>query len=240
MDLIAHTEGVVVRVRTRWIVGVIFAVLGASALSHYHLRLAGDVLAALALVPIVVAFRMRLAADDSGVTVVNLLRRVRIPWADIDGFRMGWVGLSTCLDVRLRDGRLLHAWVVTTTGAAAYSRKQSENVLGELRRRLARSKGETPEAANASDLEAALRAAENRDYTPLRNFAGDERVDMIELWERVHALVDEVRIDLEEFKTTSPHAPGPRLFNSRLMQLLMTRRERRLLSAAAREDPQSP
>jgi hypothetical protein len=185
----------------------------------------------------VVAFRMRLAADESGVTVVNLAHRVRIPWADIDGFRMGWVGLSTCLDVRLRNGRRVHAWVVTTTGAAAYSRKQSNDVLIELRRRLARSKGESPEAADARELEDALRAAENRDYAPLRNFASDERVDIVELWERVHALADEGRIDLEEFKSTSPLDDGPRLLNSRVMRRLMSRKDRRL-QPTAHEDPE--
>jgi hypothetical protein len=129
--------------------------------------------------------------------------------------------------------------VVTTTGAAAYSRKQSNDVLVELRRRLARSKGESPEAADARDLEDALRAAENRDYTLLRNFASDERVDIVELWERVHALADEGRIDLAEFKRTSPSDEGPRLLNNRVMRLLMSRKDRRLL-AAAQEDPERP
>jgi hypothetical protein len=44
-----------------------------------------------------------------------------------------------------------------------------------------RSKGESPEPADPRDLEDALRAAGNRDYTPLRTFANDQRVDIVEL-----------------------------------------------------------
>jgi PH (Pleckstrin Homology) domain-containing protein len=148
-------------------------ILGASALVHYHLRPAGLVLAASALVPIGVVHRMRISADASGVTVVNLLRRHRIPWSGISDFRMGRVASSTCLDVWTRDGLQVHSWVVTT----AYPRAKVENILADLRRRLMLANGESQEDLDARAVEDALAAAGKGDYLPASTLVAENRVD---------------------------------------------------------------
>src|SRR5205823_5299544 len=95
----ADTPSMIVHARTRWAVTSMCLLLGASALVLTSLRTPGLVLAALAAVPILVVQRMRISADASGVTVVNLLRARRLEWSEISDFQMGHVALSTCLDV---------------------------------------------------------------------------------------------------------------------------------------------
>jgi hypothetical protein len=99
-----------VHARTRWTATAMFVSLAALALIHVGLRTHGFVLAALAVVPILVVQRMRLSADASGVSVVNLLRAHSVEWSEISDFRLGRVALSTCLDVCKRDGTRVHAW----------------------------------------------------------------------------------------------------------------------------------
>lgn len=154
-----------------------FVILGALALVHYHLRASGLVLAALALVPIGVVHRMRLNADASGVTVVNLLRRRRIPWSEISDFRMGRIALSTCLDVCTRDGIRVHSWVVTTTEAAAYSRTKVDNIVSDLRQRLMLANGESQEDLDARAIEDALAAADRGEYSQASTLVAEDRID---------------------------------------------------------------
>jgi hypothetical protein len=123
---------VVVHARTRWVLTAACAAVAALVLVRQHFAVRGIVVAAALAVPIVVIQRMRLAADEDGVTVVNLLRRRRVPWWEIDDFRLGHVGLSTCLDVCKRDGSRVHAWVVTLTGAAAFEPARVEAIRDEL------------------------------------------------------------------------------------------------------------
>ena len=103
---------VVIRSRSRWLVLGVLVALGVYALVHYDLRAGGDVLTALGLSTILVSFGMRVAADDSGVTIVNLAWPVRIPCGEIDGFQMRSRNYSSyCLEVRTRHRRRISGWV---------------------------------------------------------------------------------------------------------------------------------
>ena len=76
------------RRQTTWLC----AVAGVLALVLSRLQVGGIVLAALAVVPIVVVQRMRITADSSGVTVVNLFWPRTVPWSEIVDFRLGHSG----------------------------------------------------------------------------------------------------------------------------------------------------
>jgi hypothetical protein len=128
----------------RWFVAVMFAVLAAAALLLHGVT--AIVLAVLALVPIVLVRRMRLSADASGVTVVNLLRGRRIPWSEISDFRLGRVARTPCVDVCKWDGSRVHSWVATTTGDTVHQRQVITEITTVLRERL----------DHATDLEAGL------------------------------------------------------------------------------------
>jgi len=143
----------------------------------YQVRASSLVLAALALVPVVAVHRMRLSVDASGVTVVNLLRRRRFPWAEISDFRMGRVALSTCLDVCKRDGTRVHAWVVTITGAVAYPGAKVESILTDLRQRLMLANAESQEDLDARAIKDALAAADRGEYLPASSLVAEKRVD---------------------------------------------------------------
>jgi hypothetical protein len=164
-------------------VTLIFLILGASALVSYGS--AGVVLAVLALIPIVAAHRMRLSADASGVTVVNLLRPRRTPWSEISDFRMGRVALSTCLDVCMRDGSRVHSWVVTTTGRAAYSGVTVNRVISDLRQRLMLANGESPDDLDARAVEDALAAADKGDHAAASALVAENRIGAQEMAERL-------------------------------------------------------
>jgi Bacterial PH domain len=199
---------VVIRLRSRWLVLGVFAGLGVYALAHYDLRADGYVWAALALIPIVVAFRMRVAADDSGVTIVNFGWPMRLPWPEIDGFGMR-TGQNHCLEVRTRHGRRVRGRALSTTGIAAYSEGQAQAVVDELRRRQAQANGETTEAADARAIEEALSAAEARNYVPFWDLAGDFRVAPEELWRRVDELAAQGRIDEGALRSSGPQLSRP-------------------------------
>ena len=104
--------------------------------------IAGIVLAVLALVPIVLVRRVRLSADASGVTVVNLLRTHRIPWSEVSVFRLGRVARLTCVDVCKWDGSRVHSWVATSSSNTVYQRYVIAGIVADLRERLAYANGE--------------------------------------------------------------------------------------------------
>jgi hypothetical protein len=130
-----------VRARMSWFVALIFAALAVAALLLGGI--VGIVLAVLALVPIVLIRRARLSSDASGVTVVNLLRRQRIPWSEISDFRLGRVAGTTCLDVCRWDGSRVHSWVATSSGDTAYQRYMINGLILDLRERLAEADDES-------------------------------------------------------------------------------------------------
>jgi hypothetical protein len=111
--------------------------LGAVANSHgaqaLALVLLGIGVAAIACV----ARRPRLSADARGVTVANLLRTFRIPWSDISGFGFGWGGTVSCLQIHRRDGGTVNAWVVADSGPNAYAPERLQEIVADLRERLA-------------------------------------------------------------------------------------------------------
>ena len=145
----------IVYARTRWSATLICVLLGALALILSRLRTPGLVLAASAVVPILVVQRMRLTADASGVTVVNLLRARHVEWSEIADFQMSRVALSTCLDVCERDGSRVQAWVVTTTGRAAYPSSRVDSLISDLRQRLMLANGWSQADLDARATEAA-------------------------------------------------------------------------------------
>lgn len=173
---LADTTSVVVHVRTRWLATLVFVALGVSALIRLHFGVTALALAALAGVPVVVVHRMRLTADDSGVTVVNLLARHRLPWTEIGDFRIGRIGLSTCLDVCRRDGSRVHAWAVTTSGVAAYSAGEVARILTDLRDRLVLATGESKEDIDARAIDEALAAAERGAYSQASSLVAENRI----------------------------------------------------------------
>jgi hypothetical protein len=166
-------------------VTLVFVVLGALAVMRIHSTTSGVVLAALALIPILVVHRMRLCADTQGVTVVNLGRTTRIPWPEISDFQMGRVALSNCLDVRKRDGTRAHSWVVTTTGAAAYSRDRVDTILSDLRERLMLATGESQQDLDKRALEDALAAAGHGDHSRAGALIAEGRVDSAAMAEQL-------------------------------------------------------
>jgi hypothetical protein len=124
-----------------WVVTLIFAAFAVAALLLGGVT--GIILAVLALIPIVLVRRARLSADESGVTVVNLVRRQRIPWSEISDFRLGRVARTTCLDVCRWDGSRVHSWVATSSGDTAYQRYVISGIISDLRERLARADAES-------------------------------------------------------------------------------------------------
>lgn len=100
---------------------------------------------------ILVQRRPRLEADERGLTVVGLVRMVRIPWVEIVGFHMERVGSDvpyitadggglqlervepqTCLAIERRDGTTVHARVITDDARTGYSSARVEEMVREL------------------------------------------------------------------------------------------------------------
>ena len=135
----------VVRVRLRWPFTFAYVALAVGASVVYRLTIVGVGIAALALVSIIVVHRMRLVADASGVTVVNLGRPRHIGWGEISDFRRGRIAFSICLDVCRRDLSRVHAWAVTATTAGAYSESEVFEIAVGLRRMLVLATGEVEE-----------------------------------------------------------------------------------------------
>ena len=127
----------VIRARSRWPILIVSVAVGGGYVLHYGLGTGGYVLVVLLLVAIVAAFRMRVAADASGVTIVNLALPVRVGWGEIDAFEM-----RNSVVVSRRDGRRVRGWALTTEGIAAYSQQEVDAALGELRQRLAAARSE--------------------------------------------------------------------------------------------------
>jgi hypothetical protein len=100
--------------------------------------------------------RPRLTANDRGITVVNLILTRRIPWRDVEGFAFEWAGFLSCLAIHRRDGRVVHAWVVTDDARNGYSSWQIEGIVHELRARQdgAGGAGERGDVAGLWDLPA--------------------------------------------------------------------------------------
>ena len=161
------------RRQTTWLC----AVAGVLVLLLSRLQVGGIVLAALAVVPIVVVQRMRITADSSGVTVVNLFWPRTVPWLEIVDFRLGHGWMSTCLNICKQDGERVHAWAVTTTGAAVYSSSQVEEIIGELRERLMLANGWSQNELDARSVEDALRAADRGEYLDSSSLVAEGRID---------------------------------------------------------------
>lgn len=158
----------------------------------------GFALGGVAAAGVVWLLRERLVADDSGVTIVNLVRVFRIPWSEIDEFRMRQLapGLATCLEIRRHDRGAVRSWVVMTSGRYGFARSRINSILADLRRRHALAAGEAPALADRRALDEALAAAESGDFALLESFVMEERGDLETLQRTLHALASEGRIDL--------------------------------------------
>jgi hypothetical protein len=105
-----------------------------------------------ALTVVVVAYlgrRPRLSADARGITVVNLLRTIRIRWNEVAGFGIGSTGTESCVAVRRSDGTAVNAWVLADDVRSGYTPEQLATIVGELRDRLAAAGGGAALAAAA-------------------------------------------------------------------------------------------
>jgi hypothetical protein len=196
----------VIRLRNRWLAAA--SPLGAGVLLFWR----GDAfeigLAPVCLLGSLVALRMRVGADRSGLTVVNLAWPRRIRWEEIGGFSirgLGWWATGNdSLEIRLKDGRRVRAWALSTNPSTGYSAWAADKMLDELRLRLAEANGETTDEADARVLDEALRAAEAGDYVPFWDLAGDDRISPETLWARVDELATRGRLDRDALERSGP------------------------------------
>jgi len=163
--MVVHAPG-------RWEATAVFLTLAVVALSRQGLTAGGVVLAAAAVLPVVLIQRIRLRADDLGVTIVNLTRRHDVPWPEISDFGVARVKSGRCVEVRLRDGTRLHAWVPPT-----------DRLILELRSRLLGATGESQADLDARALDDALRAADAGTYDQASALVAENRVDAAALAE---------------------------------------------------------
>ena len=105
--------------------------------------------------------------------------------------------MSTCLNICKQDGEGVHAWAVTTTGAAVYSSSQVEEIIGELRERLMLANGWSQNELDARSLEDSLRAADHGEYLDSSSLVAEGRIDsqsmaeqLIERYRRRHGLTE--------------------------------------------------
>lgn len=197
----------VIRARSRWLILVAGALMGGGYALRHHGHGAGAYWpAAVLAVAVLAAFRMRVAADDSGLTIVNLAWPRRIRWQEIEGFGMGSWRYSPGNDslvVRLKNGKRVRGWALTNYGVAGYSPTFVDAALDDLRRRLAEANGETAEAADARAMQAALGAAEAGDYARFWDLARD-LTDSEELGRQVEERGAEGRIDVSALRRAGP------------------------------------
>jgi len=181
---------VLIRVRLRWPFTFGYVGLGVGALVAYRFTPVGVGIATLALVSIIVVHRMRLTADASGVTVVNLGRPQHIDWGDISDFRRGRIAVSTCLDICGRDLSRVHAWAVTATTAGAYSEAELFEITVGLRRMLVQATGEIDEDVMKRAIEDGLAAARDGHFREASDLVTEQRVDAA--W-MAQQLIDQAR-----------------------------------------------
>jgi Bacterial PH domain len=179
----------------------------------------GFAIAALAAAGIVWVLRQRLTADGRGVTVVNVVRVLRVPWLEINDFRLRRMRpvMATCLEIDRHDGRPVRSWAVMTgTLYGGFSRARVNTILADLRRRHAFALGISPSLVDARALDDALAAAEGGDFTPLQSFVLEERGDFRAVQERLRTLTSEGRIDLEALgaRHEAPDTAGERTARS--------------------------
>jgi hypothetical protein len=164
--------------RTRWPGTLLSIFMGVWAPAQFDLRIPGMLAVfALAAVAVVVTQRMRFSADDSGVTVVNLLRARRIPWPEIGDFRLEGTFRRGCLEVCKRDGTRVRAWVVTPAGLAAYPRARLNSLILDLRQRLMLANGWSQHDLDAHAVEVVLADADRGEYLPSSMLVADGRVE---------------------------------------------------------------
>jgi hypothetical protein len=118
-----------------------FLVLAVVAAGHGARGLAYLLVALTVVVVAYLARRPRLSADARGITVVNLLRTIRIRWTEVAGFGVGSAGAESCVAVRRRDGTAVGAWVLADDVRSGYTPEQLASIVGDLRDRLAAAGG---------------------------------------------------------------------------------------------------
>ena len=110
--------------------------------------------------------RMRLTADDNGITIVNLFRTLQVPWAETLDFEWSFVRLSSSIDVCVRDGGRVRFWFAT--GGDGPSRRSPNHPIAVVRRLRwlrAEALGEPAPPADLAQIDEALAAAEAGDRT---------------------------------------------------------------------------
>jgi hypothetical protein len=179
-----------------WLITTVLGWLTAAAL------IAGSVY--WALVPglfLIWVLRERVSADERGVTVVNLVRRFRIPWSEIAGFERGRVGLTSCLDVCKRDGKRVHIWVTVSGWRGDYFEGEVDGIAMKLRRLRAAAVGRAElDASQRCALDEAVAAAQAGDLGPMDQILVSKRMDPDVLYARLHELADAGQLDLDALR----------------------------------------
>jgi hypothetical protein len=200
------TGRVIIRLRNRWLAALSPFAAGVLLLWRGDAFLIG--LAVVSLLGSVVALRMRVVADRSGLKVVNLAWPRRVRWEEIRGFSIRgfgwWAAGNDSLEIRLKDGRRVRAWALSTNPSTGYSLWAVEKMLDELRLRLAESNGETTDQADARGLDEALHAAEEGDYVPFWDLVNEDRISPEMLWARVDELAARGRLDRDALERSGP------------------------------------
>jgi hypothetical protein len=165
--------------------------------------IAGSLWGLLALLPVAWVLRMRVAADAEGVTVVNFVRAVQVPWSEVAGFEPGRVFLSRSLDVCKNDGTRVHIWFATMSGGVGdYSPHQIQDFATKLARLRAEALGQLPVQAGAAELEQALHAIEQGDPGPLDDLLATHRIEPSLYTERLDSLAAEGKLDLPALRAS--------------------------------------
>jgi hypothetical protein len=171
-------ESVTVRATHRWILTASFGVIAAYILVLFGPSAGGIALTGLPAVNIALVLCARLSADRTGVTVVNFWPGRRIPWTEIDDFRVGRSGRATCLDVWRRDGTRVHA-LVTTYGLPWANAVDIDELVQRLRQVRATYTGEFEDEATRRALERALAEADAGHYATASKLVAEGRVDAV-------------------------------------------------------------
>jgi hypothetical protein len=190
------TKHMVVRPRALWTIVGSFVVLSGSAVA------AGAwVVGVVLLLPIVWASRMRLSADDAGMTVVNCLRTFRVPWSEVRSVELGRVLLlSYMLKVFKRDGGAVNVWVTTIGYRGDYSSSQVMDFASRLERMRAEAMGELPPQASHEEIERALTSAQAGDPGPLDGLLASHRLDPELYSELLHRRAAAGQLDLDRLR----------------------------------------
>jgi hypothetical protein len=164
-----------VRARLRWTLVALWAgVIFLAVLWHRPLAL---VLTPLVPLAWTLWRRMRLTADDDGVTVVNFFRTYRVPWIETSGFDWTFERLTVSINVLLRNGTRRHFWFAAPERSPSRWRNDPTTAVRRLRWLRSEVLGEPIPPADLDEIDEALAAAEAGDRGPVDRLIDAKRLD---------------------------------------------------------------